>query len=287
MKSIPALNKEKEPSNQVNYTDELDSQSFKKVEHASCQPRVGTVIISSSVDDNSGRSFDNLVMFQALAQYIPLQMRQLSIGLPDPIVNSDRIRVVINSVDLSDPANEKLLFAQKNNLKIKIKNIKNSEDIKNLIINECFFNQIEVIEFDDINCNNIENIQKFLNLAQNLVSFSCNSIGDNVTLTFPHNLRFFFCGGNPIKKNVTLIFPENLISFFCKGCIWDITRLKLPENLKSFSCLVIESNTTLKFPKNLSSFSCGYIGRNRFSLGHGKYDQNVDLTFSQNLISFV
>ncbi len=231
------------------------------------------------------RLFDSLDIFWEVAKYQPLKMRSLSKCFPDPIINSDKIRVVVYSVDLSDPENKKMAFAQEKNLKIEIKDIKTAANVQNLVMYELYFKYIESIQFDKIVPLITNNIQRILDLAQNLISFSCKGIEDNVTLSFPKELKFFACEG-PMKRNVTIKFYENLISFSC-GSFWDFTLLKLPESLKFFSCLVIVQDTNLTLPKNLISFNCDYIGSNSFSTNYRiKVHQNVNLTFGEKLIFF-
>lgn len=215
--------------------------------------------------------------------------------------------------------NEKIQFAQKAKLMIKVK-VKVAEELKKefwelfrFISNpnneQAIFDCIEGIEF----CGEEQyGIMQLLLLTiaekavqfKNLKSFKCEKISKN--LIFPKNLNTltsFKCGNIDFGVKVTLPSLDNLTSFEC-GDINKGTTLNLPESLNSlnsFKCGELISNLNFPKLKNLTSLeflSIGFRGnltfsdelKNLRSFKCGTFYPNFPLTFPEvldNLTSFV
>lgn len=184
-------------------------------------------------------------------------------------------KITLTLTELLDRNNEKLHFAQKNELIIKLK-VKSPEEclkLSNFISQtgqQPILGRIEVLELGTISNNN--DIQGLLKLItekfdqfKNLKSFECGHI--ETTFMLPEefkNIKSFKCG--PICYKGKLKFPQSLNSlrsFECGRLLMDTSLILTEsfENLTSFKCGDIATGARITLPQlnKLISFECGDI----------------------------
>lgn len=212
--------------------------------------------------------FRNGDAFRAITQWLPhndcLNMRLVSQDCKGLI--NESLKVILTPKELHSDVffepfpykNEKLEFAERNDLKIKIKEIISASDVEIVIkfimnpANLAFLKQIKVIELGNIGLKNGKVIQELLSLLarknEEFVNLSSIIIGD---------LN---------DKMIITIDGLNSLDELIIGNIYERATLAIRNlvGLKSFSCknLDIGSNLTIEGLKNLISFFCGNIFEN-------------------------
>lgn len=291
-------------------TEKLDFSKPKDVQTSSSTPKTNSNHDFSPTNNtplitrHADCPFDIPEIFYEIIKYPSLQLFSTTKALRtlwNTINSPDWLRVILTFDDLSNtdsekPDSEKLQFAQKNKVKIKIKNIQTAEDAQKVIDfienpeNTILSKLIDTLEFGDINDDNCTTIQTLLDLIVSkaiiITSFACGEITGYANLKIPFDqLISFSCGQVNIA---TLKFPKKLnelISFTC-GNLYSSWPIKLPtelnklkfiylqdielnltfpkklDNLITFSCVAIWADTTLTFSEkldNLTSFSAEHI----------------------------
>lgn len=143
---------------------------------------------------------------------------------------------------------QKLQFLQSHNLKIKIQILpdQNIQDLYNFLtnpINQPLLNSIEVLQFHDVNSQNVLTTQTILNLLSskeiklpNLISISFRDIWADLNILNLHGILFFHCNdiyADLSLSNLTALLSLSSGSIFKKFCLSNLPNLQ-SLNFKDF-----------------------------------------------------
>lgn len=303
-------------STEILLTSRSLSDSSSDMSIDSCDYSSSPIILSSTYDCNIIQNpFNNIDFLSYLLQFLIFQDRYnlllINKTIRPLIHNYLRLMLSISNlpnqqhspISLIHP-NKKLQFSQTPNLKTKIQILPNQnvEDLYNFLIsqnNQTRLNSIEVLQFHDVNSENVHLIQYILDLISqkhinlpNLISISFRDIWANLNISNLNSLLSLHC--NDIYADFSLSNLNHLISFSCNSIFKNLIISKL-DCLQSFSCKIIRKNKNLTLSQlpNLTSVSCLFLKdgasisllnlNNLKFIVFGDFAQNSQITIDQPL----